>query len=171
MNEGTIEGTQDVATDTASTERTDEDRATERGLANAPMTGALIATNIGVFVAQVFLAGSPRFALGGGAGHDANVWSAVLRWLGANHSTFTIADNRLETLVTSCFLHGSALHLAFNMVVLYQVGPFLERAVGRRSARSSNAPSAARGSCPCISAQASRRARSAPSRAASSARR
>src|SRR5688500_8586139 len=129
MNSRTLEGT--VTTDAATTERTDEDRATERGLANAPMTGALIATNIGVFVAQVFLAGSPRFALGGGAGQDANVWSAVLRWLGANHSTFTIADNRLETLVTSCFLHGSALHLAFNMVVLYQVGPFLERAVGR----------------------------------------
>lgn len=120
-----------MTTEAATTERADEDRANERGLANAPMTGALIATNIGVFVAQVFLAGSPRFALGAGAGHDANVWAAVLRWLGANHSTFTIADNRLETLVTSCFLHGSALHLAFNMVVLYQVGPFLERAVGR----------------------------------------
>jgi rhomboid protease GluP len=118
-------------TNAATKESAGEERANERGLANAPMTGALIATNIGVFVAQVFLAGSPRFALGGGAGHDANVWSAVLRWLGANHSTFTVADNRLETLITSCFLHGSALHLAFNMVVLYQVGPFLERAVGR----------------------------------------
>jgi rhomboid protease GluP len=127
--EAIAEGT--VTTEAATTERTDEDRANERGLANAPMTGALIATNIGVFVAQVFLAGSPRFALGAGAGHDANVWSDVLRWLGANHSTFTIADNRLETLVTSSFLHGSALHLAFNMVVLYQVGPFLERAAGR----------------------------------------
>jgi rhomboid protease GluP len=88
-------------------------------------------TLIGVFVAQVFLAGHPRFAFGGGTGADANVWSAVLRWLGANHSTFTVADNRFETLVTSCFLHGSVLHLAFNLLVLWQVGPFLERAIGR----------------------------------------
>lgn len=130
MNEGTLATTDTATTKTEPTSASGS-KAGERGLANAPMTGALIATNIGVFVAQVFLAGSPRFALGGGAGHDANVWSDVLRWLGANHSTFTIADNRLETLVTSCFLHGSALHLAFNMVVLYQVGPFLERAVGR----------------------------------------
>ena len=36
-----------------------------------------------------------------------------------------------ETLVTSCFLHGSILHLGFNLLVLWQVGPFLERAVGR----------------------------------------
>lgn len=103
----------------------------ERGLANAPVTGALIATNVGVFAAQVFLAGSVRFAFGGGSGEDARVWSSVLRWLGANHSTFTVADNRLETLVTSLFLHGSILHLAFNMLVLWQVGPFLERAIGR----------------------------------------
>ena len=96
-----------------------------------PVTTALMATNIGVFVAQVFLAGHPRFAFGGGTGSDANVWSAVLRWLGANHSTFTVADNRFETLVTSCFLHGSVLHLAFNLLVLWQVGPFLERAIGR----------------------------------------
>ena len=120
-----------VTTEAPTKDAADDAKADEKGLANAPMTGALIATNIGVFVAQVFLAGSPRFALGAGAGQDADVWTDVLRWLGANHSTFTIADNRLETLVTSCFLHGSALHLAFNMVVLYQVGPFLERAVGR----------------------------------------
>lgn len=113
------------------TAATTTEGAEEKGLANAPVTGALIATNIGVFAAQVFLAGHFRFAFGGGTGRDANVWSAVLHWLGANHSTFTIADNRLETLVTSCFLHGSALHLAFNMLVLFQVGPFLERAIGR----------------------------------------
>ena len=109
----------------------EQDEKAERGLANAPMTGALIAANVGVFVAQVFLAGSPRFVFGGGSGRDAVVWTNVLRWLGANHSTFTVADNRLETLVTSCFLHGSILHLAFNLLVLWQVGPFLERAIGR----------------------------------------
>jgi rhomboid protease GluP len=59
------------------------------------------------------------------------LWNAILRWLGGNDSLFTIADTRLETLVTSCFLHGSIIHLGFNLLALWQVGPFLERAVGR----------------------------------------
>ena len=97
-----------------------------RGLRGAPITGALLAANAGVFAAQVSLAGQMRFALGGGDPRDHALWNAILRWLGGNDSTFTIADTRLETLVTSCFLHGSILHLGFNMLVLWQVGPFLE---------------------------------------------
>jgi rhomboid protease GluP len=103
----------------------------ERGLRNAPITGALLAANTGVFAAQVSLAGHLRFAFGGADVHDRTLWNAILRWLGGNDSTFTIADSRVETLITSCFLHGSILHLGFNLLVLWQVGPFLERAVGR----------------------------------------
>ena len=102
-----------------------------RGLRGAPVTSALLAANAGVFAAQVSLAGHLRFALGGADQHDHTVWNAILRWLGGNDSTFTIADARLETLVTSCILHGSILHLGFNLLVLWQVGPFLERAIGR----------------------------------------
>lgn len=102
-----------------------------RGLRGAPITGALLAANTGVFAAQVSLAGSLRFALGGADAHDHTLWNAILRWLGGNDSTFTIADTRLETLITSCFLHGSILHLGFNLLVLWQVGPFLERTVGQ----------------------------------------
>lgn len=110
----------------------DGSEATEKsGLERCPVTRALLAANIGIFAAQVSLAGHFRFALGGADGQDRARWNAILRWLGGNDSTFTVADSRLETLVTSCFLHGSILHLAFNMVVLWQVGPFLERAVGR----------------------------------------
>jgi len=99
-----------------------EETAEERGFQGAPVAGALLATNLGVFAAQVFLAGAPRYAL--------SMPDPVLRWLGANASLWTIADNRLETLVTSCFLHGNLLHLLFNMAVLWQVGPLLERAIG-----------------------------------------
>jgi rhomboid protease GluP len=95
------------------------------------VTGALFAANIGVFAAQVTLAGNLRFALGGADARDHTLWNAILRWLGGNDSLFTIADTRLETLVTSCFLHGSILHLGFNLLVFWQVGPFLEQAVGR----------------------------------------
>ena len=93
-----------------------------RGFTGAPVSGALIATNVGVFAAQVFLAGDIRYAL--------SMPDNVLRWLGANASLWTISDNRFETLVTSCFLHASILHLFLNMLVLWQVGPLLERAIG-----------------------------------------
>ena len=43
---------------------------------------------------------------------------------------WTIADTRLETLVTSCFLHASLLHLALNQLLLWQVGRLVERSVG-----------------------------------------
>jgi rhomboid protease GluP len=93
-----------------------------RGLWGAPMTSSLIAVNVGVFAALVWLARSPSAVV--------SVPSDVLRWLGGNHALWTIADSRIETLVTSVFLHGSLLHLGFNLLVLWQVGPFLERAVG-----------------------------------------
>ena len=92
------------------------------GFTGAPVSGALVAVNVGVFAAQVFLAGGARYALG--------MPDSVLRWLGANASLWTISDNRIETLVTACFLHASILHLALNMLVLWQVGPLLERAIG-----------------------------------------
>lgn len=50
--------------------------------------------------------------------------------MGANDSTMTIAELRIETLVTACFLHFSALHLLFNMMALYQAGTLVETTVG-----------------------------------------
>jgi membrane associated rhomboid family serine protease len=35
-----------------------------------------------------------------------------------------------ERLITSTFLHVSVLHILFNMIALYMVGPFLERLLG-----------------------------------------
>lgn len=93
-----------------------------RGFMGAPVSAVLLAANIGVFAAQVYVAGGWRSALA--------MPDGVLRRLGANASLWTIADNRVETLVTACFLHGSVLHLLFNMLVLWQVGPLLERAIG-----------------------------------------
>jgi rhomboid protease GluP len=93
-------------------------------------TLSLLAANALVFALQLGLAGGLRFALGGAEPADTRRWGAVLRWLGGNDALFTIADTRLETLLASCFLHGSIVHLGLNMMVLVQVGPFLERAVG-----------------------------------------
>jgi len=39
-------------------------------------------------------------------------------------------DNEWWRLITSAFLHGGWLHIAFNMYVLYALGPSLERVLG-----------------------------------------
>jgi rhomboid protease GluP len=98
---------------------TDEGRLVPRDwLDQAPVTRTLLALNIAVFVVQVVVSG--------GLGLTS---STALR-LGASYALATIGENRWETLVTACFLHGGILHLGFNMLALWQAGPLVERAVG-----------------------------------------
>jgi membrane associated rhomboid family serine protease len=42
-----------------------------------------------------------------------------------------VADGEVWRLATAAFLHGSLLHLFFNMYLLYVLGPTLEQAFGR----------------------------------------
>jgi membrane associated rhomboid family serine protease len=42
-----------------------------------------------------------------------------------------VADGEYYRLLTAAFLHGSTLHLLFNMLALYLLGPGLEAALGR----------------------------------------
>jgi len=87
----------------------------------APLTFAIMAANIVVFVGQLFLAG-----LRGIAGMP----NWVVLAFGANNVNATVYEHRYDTLITSCFVHGSLLHIGFNMVALRQIGPFVERTVG-----------------------------------------
>ncbi|MBS2013015.1 MAG: rhomboid family intramembrane serine protease [Deltaproteobacteria bacterium] len=101
----------------------EENAELARGFTNAPVAGALFAANLGVFLAQIWLTRDPTY-----------LWRSfpdqLMRHLGANSSLWTVGDSRIETLVTSCFLHGSIIHLAMNMFLLWQIGPLLERAIG-----------------------------------------
>ena len=87
----------------------------------APLTFAIIAVNVAVFAAQVAMSGAS-----GLAGMPSN----VLHAFGGNEVGATLYEHRIETLLTSCFVHGSAIHIAFNMIALRQIGPLVERAVG-----------------------------------------
>jgi len=88
----------------------------------APVTLGVIALNVLVYIAMVVAARSGFAAL--------RMPTEIALLFGANESTFTIADGRIETLLTSCFLHGSILHIGLNMWVLRDAGSFVERAVG-----------------------------------------
>lgn len=112
----------------AEPESTDDDA--ERGFRGAPVTAAIFMTLAGVFAAEVWLAGDLSWAIGGPDGDDGKRFELILRWLGANASLWTIADSRFETLVTSCFLHASLIHLVLNLIILHQVGRLVERSIG-----------------------------------------
>jgi len=79
----------------------------------------LLALNVCVFLAEIAI------------NRSATIFSARrMLAMGASYSLATIGEGRYETLVTACFLHAGVLHLAFNMIALWQAGPLVERAVG-----------------------------------------
>lgn len=86
-----------------------------------PLTTALIALNVLVFVGQLWMDGLHGLS---------DMSTRTVLAFGANFANATRYEDRIETLLTSCFVHGSLLHIAFNMVALRQVGTFVERAAG-----------------------------------------
>ena len=54
----------------------------------------------------------------------------VVRW-GGDFGPLTVGAHQYWRLLTSCFLHFGIIHIAFNMFVLYQIGPFIETVFGR----------------------------------------
>src|SRR5271165_6063226 len=92
-----------------------------RWLDQAPVTRALIATNVAVFVVQLVLTGGKSLV------HLPIRESLAF---GASYTLATIGENRWETLITACFLHDGLLHIGFNMLALWQAGPLVERSVG-----------------------------------------
>lgn len=75
-----------------------------------PITLALMAANISLFAAQF-------------ATQDA------LTNFGLLYGPF-VQEGQYWRIISSAFLHGSILHIAFNMYLLYMLGPQLEQALG-----------------------------------------
>jgi membrane associated rhomboid family serine protease len=100
-----------------------------RGAAFRPIvTQVLIGLNAAVFLLDVFLAGDP-FSGGG----DLTADGALLGAFDGRFGPFAagVSDGEWWRLVTGGFLHGGLLHLGMNMLVLYLIGPLLERELGK----------------------------------------
>jgi membrane associated rhomboid family serine protease len=86
-----------------------------------PVTRALLAANIAVYLAQGF------------AGESLVIWFALWPF---GSPAFTGAETPAGflpwQLVTYSFLHGNALHLLVNMLGLYMFGSEVERVLGDR---------------------------------------
>lgn len=76
------------------------------------VTFVLIAINLAVFLVELVLAIDEMAVQFG-------MWPVAIA-----------VDGEWSRLITAAFLHGSFLHIAFNMYVLYALGPTLERVLG-----------------------------------------
>lgn len=83
----------------------------------APITTILIAVNVALF--------GLSYAWGEAA-HN-----AVLRRMGASIGS-AVRAGEVYRLFASAFLHANIVHLGFNMLALWSLGPFLETLLGRR---------------------------------------
>jgi membrane associated rhomboid family serine protease len=86
----------------------------------APVTEALIAINVAVFLAELASGGTLGSASGG----------TVLS-KGALNGFFIVHQHQYWRILTGGFLHEGLLHIGVNMFSLYFVGTVLEPAIGR----------------------------------------
>jgi rhomboid protease GluP len=83
------------------------------------VTYVLLAINIAVFVAMVIA----------GAAIENPKLESLIR-AGADFGPLTITNAEWWRMLTSMFIHIGIIHLAFNMFVLLQIGPFVEKLTG-----------------------------------------
>jgi membrane associated rhomboid family serine protease len=106
-----------------SRERTKVRTARTLSLSSDPIaTYTIIAVNVAVFLAE----GASGSSLGAGTGGAGTVFAK-----GALLGPAIAHQHEYWRLVTSGFLHAGFLHLFFNMLFLYFMGPALEREIGR----------------------------------------
>lgn len=103
------------------------------GLDGAPITASIVAANLLVFVGQLVYVGNIAVLSGRTFGDPKLAVKLTAAYLafGANYAPFVFGEGRVETLLTSCFVHFSLIHIAFNMAALQQMGGVVERTVGQ----------------------------------------
>lgn len=88
----------------------------------APVTKVLIGINVALFVAELLFGAVG--AMGGGS-------TGMLVDMGALVPAYVAVKHEYWRLFTAMFLHGSLLHIAFNMYALYIGGSYLEMIAGK----------------------------------------
>ena len=83
-------------------------------------TYVLIALNVLVFVPMV----------ASGVSILSPTLAEAVAW-GADYGPLTSGAGQWWRLLTACFVHFGIVHIALNMYVLYQIGPFVDRMFGR----------------------------------------
>ena len=79
----------------------------------------ILGINILVFLAMLFSGFKPEAATA----------QALLKW-GADYGAATIGRGEWWRVVSATFVHLGWMHVALNMYVLWQIGPFMERLLG-----------------------------------------
>ena len=93
----------------------------------AIVTKALIAANVAVFIINLAQGAS----LGRNSGALYIDWFLIGLAGLPDGSVIGVGDGEWWRLITSTFLHGSIIHLGFNMLMLWWIGSPIEQAIGR----------------------------------------
>jgi rhomboid protease GluP len=86
----------------------------------------IIYINIAFYVLSLFLGGISN----DGSFNFLSPSGQSLFALGATGTIPVIGAHRFWTLISASFLHGGIMHILFNMMALYQLGPFVLREFG-----------------------------------------
>ena len=87
---------------------------------------AIIYINVAFYVLALFLGGIAN----DGSFNFLSPSNQSLFLLGASGTYPVIVEHRFWTLISASFLHGGIMHILFNMMALYQLGPFVLREFG-----------------------------------------
>jgi membrane associated rhomboid family serine protease len=104
-------------------------RAASAGSVQAPVTRILIAINVAVYLVTAVQGAGLNNPGGSLFGHLALIGNKAIYF---NWPYGDLAhDHEWWRLVTTMFLHGSVLHIAFNMLALWWIGAPVEEYLGR----------------------------------------
>lgn len=98
----------------------------ESSTTHITLSRGLMYINIGLFIAMI-LGG---LLTGRGLSTVLSPDTQLLVNSGAQYWPYTIQYNQWWRCITYAYTHGGLIHLGFNMMVLYQVGPLIENEIG-----------------------------------------
>lgn len=91
------------------------------------VTKVLLGLNVGIFLLNLLQGAS----IGRNGGSLFENWLLIAQGLDSSGAVVGVAEGEWWRLLTAAFLHGSLIHLAFNMYFLWVIGGPMEAALGR----------------------------------------